>query len=318
MEEAEDRRLKNSRRPLAFYVALCFHVGMKTVMQHRGRRITEADVAFIGELIAGNPQATRRALSIKLCQAWDWQQPNGTLRDGVCRQLLLALHRAGHIELPAPTWRARRPAARNRKPAVVEVDRSSLGGSLSALRPLRFAQVRRTELEQLFDGLIEEHHYLGFTRPVGEHLKFLVFAGDRPLACFAWSSAPRHLAPRDRFIGWSPAQRKRNLRLLAYNSRFLILPWVRVPLLASHLLGRMARLLPGQWQEAYGHSVCFAETFVDPSRFRGTCYRAANWRLLGQTTGRGKDDQTGKPNRPLKQVLGLPLSRRFRSLLVGA
>ena len=140
-------------------------------------------------------------------------------------------------------------------------------------------------------------------------------AGERPVACFAWSSAPRHLGPRDRYIGWSAEARRRNIRLVAYNSRFLILPWVEVPHLASHLLGRMVRMLPSAWEAAYGHPVCFAETFVDPTRFRGTCYRAANWVWLGRTTGRGKDDQTNRSNRPQKDVLGIPLHRRFRELL---
>jgi hypothetical protein len=131
----------------------------------------------------------------------------------------------------------------------------------------------------------------------------------------AWASAPRHLGPRDRFIGWSAAARRRNLRFLAYNTRFLILPWVEVPHLASHLLGRMARMIAGDWQRVYGHPVYYLESFVEPDRFRGTCYRAANWRFLGRTTGRGKDDQTHRPTRPVKEVLGYPLTPRFRALL---
>jgi hypothetical protein len=150
---------------------------------------------------------------------------------------------------------------------------------------------------------------------VGEHLKYLVYAGSRPVACFTWGSAPRHLKPRDRFIGWSKEARRENIRYVAYNPRFLILPWVEVPHLASHLLGRMVRMLPGEWERAYGHPVYLAETFVDSGRFKGTCYRAANWIYLGQTTGRGKDDQTNRPNRPLKDVLGYPLDKRFRELL---
>jgi hypothetical protein len=142
-----------------------------------------------------------------------------------------------------------------------------------------------------------------------------VFAEDRPVACVAWSSAPRHLGCRDRFIGWSADARRRNIRLLAYNQRFLILPWVEVPHLASHLLGRLARRLADDWRQLYGHPVYFLETFIDPQRFRGTCYRAANWSLLGYTTGRGKQDQTHRPNRSLKQVLGYPLCRSFRHLL---
>jgi hypothetical protein len=183
------------------------------------------------------------------------------------------------------------------------------------LLPLTFRQVRRTEEEPLFNGLIQTHHYLGYTQPVGEHLKYLVFSGDRLLACLAWSSAPRHLGPRDRFIGWSKEQRGRNLRFLAYNPRFLILPWVQVPHLASHILGRMARILPADWERIYGHDVVYLETFVDPTRYKGTCYRAANWTVLGQTTGRGKNDLTHKANRSLKTVLGYPLCRDFRQRL---
>jgi hypothetical protein len=237
----------------------------------------------------------------------------------VCRGLLLALERAGHIELPAPRWTFANPANRRRsRPGPVEVDATPLRGRLDALGALSFRQVRRDALEPVFDGLIEAHHYLGYTQPVGEHLKYLVFAGERPVACFAWSSAPRHLGPRDRFIGWSVEVRRANLRFVAYNSRFLILPWVEVRHLASHLLGRMARMLPAEWNRAYGHPVYLAETFVDPTRFRGTCYRAANWVHLGRTTGRGKDDRTHRPNRSLKDVLGLPLTPRFRELLTRA
>jgi hypothetical protein len=230
---------------------------------------------------------------------------------------MLALHRAGHIELPPAQWRLSGPYRRE-APEVVAVDRSCLSGGLAALGALTFRQVRRTESEGLFNSLIAEHHYLGYTRPVGEHLKHLVYAGGRPVACFAWSSAPRHLKPRDRFIGWSAEMRRRNIRFVAYNSRYLILPWVAVRHLASHLLGRMVKMLPGEWESVYGHPVHFAETFVEPSRFKGTCYRAANWVYLGQTTGRGKDDQTGRPNRPLKDVYGYPLTKKFRKHLSSA
>jgi hypothetical protein len=180
---------------------------------------------------------------------------------------------------------------------------------------LTFQQVRRTRAEPLFNSLVEQYHYLGYTQPVGEHLKYIVYAGQRPIACLAWSSAPRHLGCRDRFIGWSAAARRQNIRFLAYNLRFLILPWVRVPHLASHLLGDMARRLPQDWTRLYGHPVYFLETFVDPQRFRGTCYRAANWIYLGRTTGRGKAAQTRRPNRLIKEVLGYPLHPDFRQLL---
>lgn len=288
---------------------------MGIVLEHRGRRVTTEDVERIKELIAAHPLASRRALSKELCQVWGWFQPNGSPRDMVCRSLMLELHRAGHIELPPVRMTPPNPLARRKRPVPVEVDRTPLASSLRALGPLSIRQVRRTVEEPLVNGLIEMHHYLGYTQPVGEHLKHLVFAGERAVACFTWSSAPRHLGPRDRFIGWSAETRRRNIRYVAYNSRFLILPWVEVPHLASHLLGRMTRMLPGEWERVYGHPVHFAETFVYPRRFRGTCYRAANWVLLGRTTGRGKDDMTHRANRPIKDVLGYPLTRRFRERL---
>jgi hypothetical protein len=138
------------------------------------------------------------------------------------------------------------------------------------------------------------------------------------VALFAWSSAARHLGPRDRYLGWSAQARRQNIRWVAYNTRFLILPWVQVPDLASHLLARMTGMLSGEWQKVYGHPVYFAETFVDTERFRGTCYRAANWVFLGRTQGRGKDDQTHRPNRSFKDVLGLPLTQDFRQRLSSA
>jgi hypothetical protein len=146
-------------------------------------------------------------------------------------------------------------------------------------------------------------------------LKYLVWAQGRPVACAAWSSAPRHLGARDRYIGWAAEARRRNIRFIAYNTRFLVLPWVRVEHLASHILGRIAARVSEDWQRTYGHPIYFLETFVDPERFRGTCYRAANWVFLGKTTGRGKQSNSYVPNRSIKEVLGYPLTKRFRELL---
>ena len=292
---------------------------MDVRLTYRGRVVTDADVAFIDQLIAAHPTASRRVLSKKLCEAWNWVQPNGAPRDMVCRGLMLALHRAGHIELPPKVCVPPNPLVNRCRPTVAaDVDRTPLHGPLSTVQPLEFRQVRRTGQEPLFNGLIEQHHYLGYTQPVGEHLKYLVYSQERSIACLAWSSAPRHLGCRDRFIGWSAETRRRNIRFIAYNTRYLILPWVQVPHLASHILGHMARVLSGDWERVYGHPVYFLETFVDPQRNRGTCYRAANWVVLGRTTGRGKNDQTGKPNRPIKEMLGYPLCRKFRERLAQA
>lgn len=284
-------------------------------LSYRHRTISDDDLVFIRRLIADNPSCSRRTLSQKLCEAWHWVQPNGAPRDMVCRGLMLMLHRRGLIELPPVRQVSGNHLVERKKPAAVTVDDTPLAMPLAELGALQLRQVRRTPEEGLFNSLVEQHHYLGYAQPVGEHLKYLVYAADRPVACVAWSSAPRHLGSRDRFIGWDATARLANIRLLAYNTRLLILPWVRVPHLASHLLGRMARVLSADWQRLYGHPIHWLETFVDPQRFRGTCYRAANWIPLGMTTGRGKDDRQHQVNRSIKQVLGYPLVKDFRQRL---
>jgi hypothetical protein len=286
-----------------------------TELSYRGRAITSEDILYIKDLIAAHPRDSRRTLSTKLCEAWQWKQTNGALRDMVCRGLLLMLDRAGQITLPPVKFVPHNPLARRARPAPVLVDTSPVEGSLRNLRPLEFEQVRRTGKEPLFNSLLEEHHYLAYEQPVGEHLKYVVWAQGRPIACVAWSSAPRHLGSRDRYIGWGAEARRRNIRFVAYNTRFLILPWVRVEHLASHILGRMAARISADWQRMYEHPIYFLETFVDPERFRGTCYRAANWVLLGRTTGRGKQSNSYVPNRSIKEVLGYPLTPKFRDLL---
>ena len=287
---------------------------MQSPLSYRHRVITDDDLVFIRKLIAEHPASSRKDLSRKLCEAWSWVQANGALRDMVCRGLMLMLHRQGLIELPAA-----RPIpfefGQRRRPLLVSVDETPLRVSFAELGPLEVRQVRRTPEEALFNSLLEHHHYLGYAQPVGEHLKYLIYARGRPIACVAWSSAPRHLGSRDRFIGWGPKARLANIGLLAYNTRFLVLPWVTVPHLASHILGRMARMLSADWQRLYAHPIYYLETFIDPQRFRGTCYRAANWKVLGETTGRGKDAPTRQVNRSIKQVLGYPLVKDFRQRL---
>jgi uncharacterized protein DUF4338 len=283
--------------------------------KYRGRVITAEDLVFIRRLIAENPGASRRALSAKLCDAWQWKQANGIPREMVCRGLMLMLHRAGEIELPPVRQTSLNPLVRRQRPAPILIDTTAIRGSLSQIQPLEFHLVRRTVGEPLFNSLIEQHHYLGYEQPVGEHLKYVVSAAGRVIACLAWSSAPRHLGSRDRFIGWSAEARRRNIGFLAYNTRFLILPWVQVEHLASHILGRMVKRLSEDWKKVYGHPIYFVETFIDPERFRGTCYRAANWVVMGRTTGRGKNDQTNRPNRSIKEVLGYPLTPHFREVL---
>jgi len=289
---------------------------MAETWRYRGQEISGEQITFLRAFIRAHPTSSRWKLSRQLCEALDWKQANGALRDVVCRGLLLMLERAGEIELP-PVRRLIRGQRRTGRPrpAAVLMDTTPLARTLKELGPIDTLPVRRTADEPLFNSLMEHYHYLGYEQPVGEHLKYLVWAQGRPVACLAWSSAPRHLASRDHYIGWSGEARRRNIRFIAYNTRFLILPWVEVPHLASHILGRMAARISKDWQTLYGHPIYFLETFVDPERFRGTCYRAANWVLLGKTTGRGKQSNSYLPNRSIKEVLGYPLTRQFRQLL---
>jgi hypothetical protein len=288
---------------------------METILTYRGKKITIEDAAFIQKLIDQNPNDSRRHLSVKLCNAWDWTQANGAPRDMICRGLMLSLHRAGHIKLPAKKFSPNNPLAKRRAPENITIDQSPIEKRLSAIKPLEFKQVRRSRAEKLFNSLLTQYHYLGYTHPVGEQLKYIVYTQKQPIACLSWSSAARHIGCRDRFIGWPEPLRRANLHLMAYNSRFLLLPWVRVPHLASHILGRMSRILAKDWQTVYNHPIYYLESFVDKDRFAGTCYKAANWIYLGDTTGRGKDDKTHRPNRSIKAVWGYALDKKFKLYL---
>lgn len=288
---------------------------MALEIKYRGRVVSARDVDFIKNLISRNPNLSRRALSQQLCKSWNWVQANGALQDMICRGFMLYLESEGYIKLPPRKCQPNNPLVDRKPPARVKIDRTPINMPLSRLLPLEIRQVRRSPFEKLFNGLISQYHYLGYCHPVGEHLKYIVYSQERPVACFSWSSSPRHIGCRDKFIGWSPDVRMKNLRYIAYNSRFLILPWIRSSNLASHLLGQMAKLLPIDWDRVYHHSVCFIETFVDTERFSGICYKAANWIHLGVTTGRGKNDQTHKPSRSIKAVWGYPLFKDFRRVL---
>lgn len=296
-----------------FPPVFCHTAAVAGQWRYRGRDVSEEQIRFLQQFIAAHPTLSRWSLSRRLCDVWEWKQPNGALCDALCRGLLLKLERGGAIELPAV--RGYFPKRLEQRPEPLIPDNRPVRGPLKELGRLEFQQVRRTPQEPLFNSLLEQYHYLRYQQPVGEHLKYLVSAKGQVIACLAWCSAPRHLANRDRFIGWSAEARKCNLHLLAYNTRFLILPWVHVPHLASHILGSMAKIVPCDWQQLYAHPVYWLETFIDPARFKGTCYRAANWLHLGSTTGRGHNACTKKRTQPVKELFGLPLTPRFRGLL---
>ena len=288
---------------------------MEIIATYRGRSVTESDIAVIKGIIAAHPEGSRRFISQEVCRAWEWRQANGALKDMVCRSLLLLLQSEGFIKLPPPKCKLPNPLANRRKPAKIEVDSTLIRCPINELFPIHLTQVRRTRLEKLFNSLISEHHYLGYTQPVGEHLKYIAFSNDRPIACLAWSSAPWYIGARDRFIGWSSETRQKNLYLIINNTRFLVLPWVEVSHLASHLLALNRRRVSEDWGLVYNHPAYLLETFVDTDRFQGTCYKADNWIYVGKTTGRGKLSKSTKPTLSKKAVYVYPLTKNFRDRL---
>ncbi|MEA3487452.1 MAG: DUF4338 domain-containing protein [Thermodesulfobacteriota bacterium] len=290
---------------------------MNEVITFRGRSVTEEDVTIVRKIIAAHPDGSRRFISQEVCRAWDWRQANGILKDQICRTLLLLLESKGFIKQPPPKCTPPNPLANRKKPARLTIDQTPVEGTLKNLQPVTITQVRRTSHEKLFNSLISQFHYLGYTKTVGEHLKYMAFANDRPVACVIWGSVPWHIGVRDRFIGWSVETRKKNLHLIANNTRFLILPWVRVSHLASHILALSRRVISRNWQEIYNHPIYLVETFVDTEKFKGTCYRADNWIYTGKTTGRGKDEKTLKQTRSKKAVYVYPLTKNFREKLAG-
>jgi hypothetical protein len=288
---------------------------MSAILTYRKRVITQDDIYFIRRIIEEHRSEGRSAISRILCQAWDWRQTNGQLKDVVCRGLLLQLERSMHITLP-PRLKVNNNSLRRRKiPAIIEVCQIPVTTPVKNLNPINLRQVRRSPEEKLFNSLIQQYHYLGYSQPVGEHLKYLAYSGNTLLACFGFSSAPYAMDCRDSFLGWSKEARELNRHLLAYNTRFLILPWVRVPHLASHLLGLVSRTIANDWQTIYHHPILWLETFVDTERFAGTCYRAANWIQLGLTSGRGKYNNTHKQLTSIKAMYGYPLSRDYKKRL---
>ena len=285
---------------------------MEAIITYRRRAVTREDIATVRKVIESHPDKSRRFISQEICRLWDWRQPNGVLKDMVCRSLLLVLESKGLIGLPARKCTPPNPLAKRQKPPRAMVDQTPVHCSLGDLFPVRLEQVRRTAFEKIFNGLVSQHHYLGYSQPIGEHLKYVAFSNDRPIACLAWGSAPWYIGARDRFIGWDTKTREQNLHLIANNLRFLILPWVQAPCLASYLLALNRRCVSQDWQDLYHHPVYLLETFVDTERFKGTCYKADNWICVGQTTGLGKLSKSRQPSLPKKAVYVYPLTKSFR------
>lgn len=285
-----------------------------TVIQ--GREIGGVEIEAIRWLIVGNPHLSRYKLSRVLCEAWDWRNPKGELMDMAARSLLLKLHERGSICLP-PKRRASPNRKGQRSVEAVAHATSPIETSIDALAPLRIYELgEHPGKVKLFEWLLQRYHYLSYKRPVGLNLKYLIAdCDDRPLGCLLFGSAAWKCRARDQFIGWAPAERERNLQSITNNTRFLILPWVKVECLASHVLGAVLRRLRQDWHDKYARPLHLVETFVDTSRFRGVCYRAANWKVVGETTGRTRQDRNRDIQKPAKLVLVYPLDAGFRTHL---
>lgn len=287
---------------------------MNEQMVIQGRTVTADDLLMIRQLIKENPSWHRKRLSMELCQFWNWRAANGLLKDMSCRNLLLKLERSGHLTLPPPLNSAN--SRRHRRIQFVRHQQSPLIAQLQTLKPIYITAVEHGEQKKLFLTFLASYHYRGYSGTVGENLKYMAFdRDDNPLACLLFGAAAWKIAPRDTFIGWDAERRKRQLHLLTNNMRFLILPWIRVPHLASYLLGLIARRIAADWLKKYGHPIYLLETFVEQERFNGTCYQAANWRYVGQTTGRTRNDRYNSIHVPMKDVYLYPLTPDFREVL---
>jgi hypothetical protein len=284
-------------------------------MRYCGREFTEPDIERIRRL-AAEPGTSRRAISLRVCEELAWRKPDGGPKEMSCRVALLRMQADGLVSLPAPRH-ATRNAARTAPRTPEAEPRAPLIAAAGELRDLRLDIVRSTSASLLWNEHIDRYHYLGYEPLPGAQLRYFARSEQGLLALLGFGAAAWKTAPRDDFIGWTPRQREARLHLVVNNARFLILPWVCSKNLASRLLGLAARQLPGDWQQRYGYRPVLLETFVEVERFAGTCYRAANWRCLGLTQGRGKLDAAHARAVPVKSVWALPLTPRFREALTA-
>ena len=284
------------------------------IFRYRARELGIQDIRFIQSLISKHFQKGRSHISRALCEAWQWVQPNGKLKEYAARDLLLRLEEQGLIELP-PRLRPKNNLKEKSFDQVPLFLHEPIHGSAGEHdRPC--IEVVHSQGSYLWDYLVHHHHYLGLPKLVGEHLKYLVTINGQVVACLSWASAAWKVKARDQFIGWDDATKQRNLHLIANNTRFLIPDWVRVKHLASRVLALSLRRLSADWQKIYGHPIHLAETFVDISRFSGTCYRAANWVCLGQTKGSAKKGNAYLYHGQPKAIYLYSLHRHFRRYLL--
>ncbi|MDA3939056.1 MAG: DUF4338 domain-containing protein [Spirochaetia bacterium] len=289
---------------------------MEAIRKVQGRTVTDKDIKTIQSIIASNPNWHRTRISQEVCHLWNWKNDAGKLKDIAARAMLRKLDKDNLIDLPAPVRSANngyRYQSKQKKPKYQPIVEK-----LSAIQPIQIKQVKTQEQARLFRSLLTHFHYLGYSGPVGENLRYLVYdSKNRILGCLLFGAPAWRVASRDRYIGWDEAGRRKGLSRIANNMRFLILPEVKVPHLASHLLGKISRRVSADWQDKYGHPIALLETYVENNRFRGTCYKAANWIKTGETTGLTRNHRIGKPKAPIKSVWLYPLSSLYHTLASG-
>lgn len=286
-----------------------------------GRILYQQDIELIRSVIRANWSNGRKHISKELCYIWDWKQANGYLRDMQCRSLLLKLEQSGLIQLP-PYLRRRDYTRhnRNRKPKICipEVNTEPIVGEVKDYKSnIHLVMVKRTEQEPIWNYYIQKYHYLGCSFIIGSNLKYIAYLDNRPIACTGWGSPLLALDCRDKWIGWSSEVRKKNLRYIVNNWRYLILPWVRLKHLASMLLGMNIKVLAGDWLKIHGHKIYLLETLVDRERFKGTTYKASNWTCVGQTRGMTKKGNKYFYHGRIKDVYVYPLNKDWHEQLLS-
>ena len=279
-----------------------------------GREFSPEDIQTIKLLMEHHPLLKRRPLSRKVCERLGWLKPNGELKDMTCRVAMLRMHADGLITLPPAQSRGVRVKP-HFPPTTATDPQTPLMQPVHELGALRLCPITDTASSRLWNEFIARYHYLGYTPMSGSQMRYNVFAGDRQVALLSFGASAWRLAGRERFIGWQEPERLRNLQLVVNNARFLILPWIQSKGLASKILSRIARQLPVDWHQRYGYSPVLFETFVESQRHRGTCFKAANWTHVGQTTGRGKKSTVHQQIIPIKDIWLYPLRKDFASVL---
>lgn len=281
----------------------------------RKRVLYHIDIEIIKNLLSDEGYLGRTHISRRLCKIWDWRQENGSFKEIACRDLLRRLDSKGYIKLSPMLCPARHKGYKNKTEIPIELDTSELKIQLKTVKKnIEIKQVRGTSDEKLFNGLIGKYHYIGYFQGAGKQLKYIVYLDKRPIACIGFGVSALKVECRDKFIGWNSEARQNNLNIVVDNSRFLILPWIKIPHLASYILGRTLKQLSSDWEKYHCHRIVLVETFVDTELFKGTCYKAANWQFLGLTKGRGRNDRYSNANKSVKAVFVYSLSRDFREL----